>query len=77
MDYQAILIAILGGSALTKTIDLISATNPKLYSARKKIIRLEGRIEAWHQHWIRVSRWLNVKGIDTSDIPLPPDEEVS
>ena len=76
MDYQAILIAILGGSALTKTIDLIAATNPKLYSARKQINRLEERVEAWHQHWIRVLRWLNNQNIDTSDIPPPPDKEI-
>lgn len=76
MDYQAILIAILGGSALTKTIDLIGETHPKIHAAKKRIHQLEEQNEAWHQHWIRVLRWLNNKDIDTGDIPKPPDKEI-
>lgn len=75
MDYQAIIIAILGGSALTKMIDLMSSTSPRLRMARKEILKLEELVEAWHQHWIRVNRWLNAHDIETTNIPPPPEED--
>lgn len=79
MDYQAVIIAVIGSASLTKTIDVIAATGPKTRSLRKQVARLEARLDehdlAWREWWARLRRWLLARDIDTGDMPTPPTRD--
>ncbi|WRS30613.1 hypothetical protein U6G28_02685 [Actinomycetaceae bacterium MB13-C1-2] len=68
MDWQPIIIAVIGSTALTQAVNLIGETDPK----RRKLKR---RLLEWEEWGARIRRWLLTQSVDTTDMPKPPEPE--